>query len=96
MMNTLMNVISSRIMLLTAVLLACLFVVVLSSTLLAKAMASAVAFFFMHQSVALHLHHHLHHHHHHGHVAVRLATVFASKHAQVNHETPSRAGFMVS
>ena len=78
-----LNVISTEAMLIAAVLLACISLLSLNFDLSSKAMASAVAFFFMHHTVALHLHHHLHH----THAMVSLPTVFARKRPDWLHYT---------
>jgi|GEM_PF-6239362 len=77
-MTPLFNVISAEATLIVAVLLACISFFAINFNASLKAIASAVAFFFMHHTVALHLHHHLHHHHC-GHEVVSLPSVFASK-----------------
>lgn len=78
-----LNVISTEAMLMTTVLLACISLLSLNFIVSLKAMASAVAFFFMHHTVALHLHHHLHH----THAMVSLPTVFARKRPGWLHHT---------
>jgi hypothetical protein len=71
-----LNVFSAEAIFFATVLLACISLFAMNFDLSFKAMASAVAFFFMHHTVALHLHHHLHH----THAMVFWPTVFARKH----------------
>jgi len=70
-----LKVLSTEAILFAAVLLACISLFAMNFDLSFKAMASAVVFFFMHHTVALHLHHHLHH----THAMVFWPTVFARK-----------------